>query len=342
MTIDNLKSDIKSNQIKNLMLFFGPEEYLKNYYLETIKKKLLVDNDLNDLNTIILKDKVTSEKIIDTCNTRPFFSEKKIVIVKNSTLFKANKKNEDDKKSKSTKKDELSNLLEHFPQDICLIFIEEEIDKRIKYSKIIEKNGRVVEFPYQNANNLVKWAIKVFNSNGKQIDQITASKFIDIAEESMLELLNEINKIILFLGERKEVTFEDIEKVCTKSIKSRIFDLIDAISQREGEKAIKLLNEMLILKEPIPKIIFLIARQLRILLQVKFLLDKGISPKEIAKKIGLHPYVSEKVARQTKSFSIDKLKKSIKESCEFDLGIKTGKISDITALEILIANLTTK
>ncbi|GAE87442.1 DNA polymerase III delta subunit [Acetivibrio straminisolvens JCM 21531] len=155
----------------------------------------------------------------------------------------------------------------------------------------------------------------------------------------MAEILNEINKVVLYLGERQKVTVEDIKKVCTKSIKSRIFDLIDAIAERKLDLALKLLNDMIILKEPLPKILFMIAKQLKQLLELKLLFSKGMDEKEVCSKMGLNPYAIKKMIRQSKCFSLEKLKSAVQEALDLDLSIKTGKINDRTAVEILICNL---
>lgn len=333
MSIDTLKEEIKSNELRNLYLFYGEEEYLKKYYLESIDKIILKD-DLTGLNKIVLEGKAEASRIVEACETMPVFSEHKLVIVKNSGAFKSKKDT-----GKQSIKDELLEYLNNIPPFTCLVFYEEEIDKRLKLVDIIKKKGLIVEFPYQKPNELVKWVVKAFKSNGKEIDASTASFLVDISESGMTEILNEINKVVLFLGERSKVGSDDIRKVCTKSIKSRIFDLTDAIAERNITAALKLLNDMIILKEPLPKILFMIARQLRHILEMKLLYNEGMGMKEACSKIGITPYAGSKVLKQAASFSIDKLKSAIEETLELDLAIKTGRINDRTATEILICKL---
>jgi len=141
----------------------------------------------------------------------------------------------------------------------------------------------------------------------------------------MTEILNEINKVVLYLGESQKVTVDSIKKVCTKSIKSRIFDLIDAIAERKLDLALKLLNDMIILKEPMPKILFMIAKQLKQLLELKLLCSKGMDAKEACSKMGINPYAAKKMVRQTDCFSLEKLKEAIRQALELDLSIKTGR-----------------
>lgn len=334
MSVDVLKEDLKSNNLKNLYLFYGHEEFLKKYYLENIEKTIL-EKDLSAMNKLVLEGKFEISKIEEACETMPVFSEKKLVIVKNSGLFKSGK---DGSKQQSTK-EELIAYLKNLPSYTVLVFYEEEIDKRLKTVDAIKKNGLLVEFPFQKPAELVKWVTKAIKSHKKEISVGDASYLIEICEQGMTEILNEVNKLVMFVGERSKITVQDIEKVCTKSVKSRIFDLTDAVAEKNLDKALKLLNDMIILREPLPKILFMITRQLRHVLEMKLLSIDGMSVKEACAKIGITPYAGGKVSSQAKSFSTDKLKEGIKEAFELDLAIKTGRINDRVAAELLINKL---
>lgn len=342
MSVDTLKEDIKNNRIRNLYLFYGPEEYLKKYYLESIEKSILTE-DLRALNKVVLEGKIDIRKIIDNCETLPVFSERKLVIVKYSGLFKTKGKTGNESKGKGKgQNDELLSYLENIPETTCLIFYEEEIDKRMKAVDTIKKNGLMVEFALQKPVELVKWVTKVFKSHKKDIDANTAAYLVDNSEQGMTDILNEINKLVLYLGDRTSVTIGDIEKVCTKSVKSRIFDLTDAISEKNASKALKLLDEMVVLREPMPKILFMIARQFRMILEMKLLAAEGIKQDQAAGKMGITPYAAGKILKQTGGFTIDSLKEAVAECLKLDIAIKTGKIEDRIAAELLIAKFALK
>lgn len=340
MSIDALKEDIKNKEIRNIYLFYGPEDYLKKYYLESIEN-LVLNEELKVLNKIVLEGKVDIKKIIDHCETLPVFAEKKVVLVKNSGVFKSKKKSGEESKAKN-QKDELTSYLENFPQSVCLIFYEEEIDKRMKAVDMVKKKGLIVEFNFQKPMELIKWVAKVFRSYHKSIDQNTASQLVESCEPGMNDILNEVNKLILYLGDRTQVTSQDVDKVCTKSIKSRIFDLTDAISQKNAGRALKLLDEMVILKEPLPKILFMIARQFRMILEMKLLAAEGLRTDQAASKMSISPYAAGKVYKLAGGFTVDMLKEAIGECLELDISVKTGKIVDRIAAELLIAKFAKK
>ncbi|MEG6612281.1 DNA polymerase III subunit delta [Pseudoclostridium thermosuccinogenes] len=340
-SIEELKADIKNNKIRKAYIFYGPEEYLKKYYLGSIEN-LLLSKEMEQLNKIVIEGKCEQSKIIEACETMPVFSERKIVLVKNSGLFKASKKQDagstktKGKGSAKNPDEDLVLYIENMPAYTCLIFYEEEIDKRVKLADAVKKNGLIVEFPLQKPVDLAKWVIKVLKSYHKEIDMMTASQLVDNSEQGMTELLNEINKLVSYLGDRVQVSSKDIEEICSKSVKGRIFDLTDAIAEKNTVKAIKLLNDMLILKEPLPKILIMITRQLRQIMEMKLLTASGLTKSQAASKIGLTPYASGKIFKQAEGFTIERLKEAINDSLEMDLAIKTGKINDRIAVELFI------
>ena len=336
MSLDILKEDLKNKTLRNLYLFYGPEEYLKRFYMHAIEE-ILLEGEYRTFNKITLEGKVETEKIIEATETMPLFSEKKMVIVKNTTLLKSKKKTEEEVGKNKPKNDDFLGYLQNIPSYTCVVFSELEIDKRMKAIDTIKKNGLIVEFPFQKPAELVKWVMKGFKSFKKEINPMVASELVENSEQGMHEILNEINKVVLFVGDRREVCSKDIQEVCTKSIKSRIFDLTDAISEKKPVSALKLLNDMVVLKEPLPKILFMITRQFRQVLEMKLLNEKGILGNEAASKMGISPYAASKIQKQTRTFSVALLKMALEESLTFDLAIKTGKLNDRMAVELLIS-----
>lgn len=340
MSVDLLKEDIKQRKIKSVYLFYGPEEYLKKYYLDSIEQ-IILQEELKSLNKVVLEGKVEVRNIIDHCETLPVFSERKLVVVRNSGLLKGKGKSGQESKGKGAK-DELTDYLSTIPDSTCLVFYEEEIDKRMKVVDAVKKNGLLVEFSYQKPVELVKWVIKVVKSHKKDISSLTASQLVENCEQGMTEILNEITKLILYTENRPAVTGEDIEKVCTKSVKSRIFDLTDAISEKNTAKALKFLEDMVIVKEPMPRVLFMVTRQFRQILEMKVLCSTGMRMEDAAGKMGITTFAAGKIYRQSSGFTVETLKQAVQECLDFDLDIKTGRMNDRIAVELLITQYSKK
>ncbi|EGD48515.1 DNA polymerase III, delta subunit [Ruminiclostridium papyrosolvens DSM 2782] len=337
MSFDILKKELKENKLQNVYLFYGQEDYLIKYYMNAIGN-LIVDEETKDLNYIYLEGKKDTNTLIENCETMPVFCDKKLVISRNSGYFKSKKGGGEgsDKKSENNK---LADYIENMPPYTCLIFVEQEVDKRIKLVNTIKKKGLVVEFDYQKPADLVKWVVKVFKSHKKTIDTIAASYIVENSEYSMVELLNEIDKIVNFTGEIQNISIDDVKSVCTTTIKSRIFDLTDAVAEGNISKALMLLNDMAFLKEPMQKIMYMIVRQIRMVYRMKLLKQQGMREDAAAKQMGLTPFVASKVLGLSRNMEIGVLEKAMYYSLELDESVKTGKMTDRTAIELLIVSM---
>ena len=257
-------------------------------------------------------------------------------MVKNSLFFKAGKK------EAKSKKDDLEALVKNIPPYTCLVFCEKEVDKRLKLVKEISKNGLVVEFKTQQQNILIKWILGEAKRNKKIISVEACAKLVEYSDFSMFNIKNEMDKLYLYVGDRQEVTLGDVEKVCTKSISVRIFDLINNIAIGNQYLALKNLKEMLMLKEPVPKIMFMIIKQIRQLLELKILLQEGLTVRDCVGVMKISPYAGDKMAQQVRNFSMEKLKSALNEMLQLDYKIKVGEIKDIVAVEVIIIKLCKK
>jgi DNA polymerase-3 subunit delta len=135
---------------------------------------------------------------------------------------------------------------------------------------------------------------------------------------------------------------EDVAKVCTRSIKSRVFDLTDALAAKRSRTALAILNDMVALREPMPRITFMIARQFRQLIQTKLMVRDGAGRSEIASFLKVPPFIAEKVMRQAASFDMSSLEKAVATGLELDVAVKNGRLKDRAAVELLITSLSAK
>ncbi|MFA6308553.1 MAG: DNA polymerase III subunit delta [Clostridia bacterium] len=341
MSIEVLKKQIKSNGVGKLYLFFGPEDYLKCHYINLIEKQIIKD-DFNSMNKTVFDGKIDLDNLIDACETNPMFSQRRMVLVKNSGLFKTkkdtNKQKAETTENKNVKK--IEDYLKNIPDFTCLIFIEENVDKRLKIFNSFKNDGLVVEFEYQSPQILTDWIINIVHSKNKTIEQKSASKIVEYSEYGMRGIYNEIDKLLLYCDDKQDITSNDVDTICTKTIKDTIFDLTDAITIRNPESAFKLLNDLIFLKEPTTKILFMISRQFRNILKVKLYQNSGVTAiGELCSKAGLKPFELGKVKKQSNLMSVKSLKSAIEECLTTDVSIKTGKIDGRIALEVMILKL---
>lgn len=338
--------DIDNNELKSVYLLYGPEMYLKDRILEKVKKTYL-DDGFETLNYAYMEGKnVSQNDIINACETLPFMSEKKIVVVEDAQIFKANKE------KSASKEDVLIDYVSAVNETTCLIFIlkEEKVDNRKKIIKNIKKSGRIIELEHLKNEELTRWTIKEFKNSKKSINRNIASYFINStsyldrnSEITLYDLENEINKVINYIGDRHEITNDDIEYTKPKNLENDIFKLVDYISQKNTGMAMEMFNEMILSGEASQLIMHMIVRQMRLLLTSKLLKQKGYDTKYIGKKINVyHNFIIQKLINQGRSFKEEELIMSLKKCRDIDKDIKTGKIDGKLGMEILIVELSQK
>ena len=171
--------------------------------------------------------------------------------------------------------------------------------------KAVKDTGRVVELGRQDEKTLLLWLAGNIKREGRQIKQSTAEYMLSRTGTDMENLEREMEKLFSYTLGRNEITVADIDAICTTQITNKIFDMIEAVATRQQRKALDYYYDLLALKEPPMRILYLLARQFRLLLQVKDLMNQGADKSTIAKKAGLHPFVAVKYMQQSRSFTMN-------------------------------------
>lgn len=320
--MQNIIQDIKNNSYRQIYLLYGEENYLKKVYKDKLKEAI-VGKD-NSMNYNYFEGKNISVKtVIDIAETLPFFAEHRLIILENSGFFK--NANED-----------IAAYIKEVPETTILIFVEEEIDKRGKLYKYIKEHGYISEMGRQNTSKLVPWILKILKKENKKITENEMKLFLTKTGDDMENILRELEKLISYTYGREVITAQDIEQICSTQITGKIFDMITAVSEKNQRKALELYQDLLTLKEPPMRILFLISRQFNLLLQVKELQKAGCDTVSIAKQTGLQSFLVGKYAAQARKFSTEFLKQALTECVEFEEAIKTGKMEDQLSVELLI------
>lgn len=318
----NLNEDLKTGNIKQAYLLYGEEAYLKKQYRDRLTKAVLPEGDT--VNYAHYEGKgINVPEIIDLAETMPFFAEKRLIVIEDSGLFK----NADAK---------FADYIKSMPETVCFVFVESEVDKRSKMYKAVKDTGRVVELGRQDEKTLLLWLAGNIKREGRQIKQSTAEYMLSRTGTDMENLEREMEKLFSYTLGRNEITVADIDAICTTQITNKIFDMIEAVATRQQRKALDYYYDLLALKEPPMRILYLLARQFRLLLQVKDLMNQGADKSTIAKKAGLHPFVAGKYMQQSRSFTMRELKGIMEEVADTEEAVKTGRLSDTMSVELFI------
>ena len=320
--MEQLLQDLKQETYKNVYLLCGEEAYLRNQYKKRLRDALVMDGDTMNYSYYEGKD-INPRAVIDMAETLPFFADRRVLMVENSGFFK-------------NKCEELADYMSSIPESTCFIFVETEIDKRNRFYKEVKKYGRVVEFGTQKEETLIKWILGILKKEGKNVTKETLQAFLVKTGSDMQMIKNELDKLVAYTDGRDVITTEDVEAVCITQTTNKIFEMVNAIAEGNQKKALELYEDLLSLKEPPMRILFLIARQFNQLYQVKLLGKEGLPSSEIAKQAGILPFAVKKYQAQAKSFTEEELRTAVEECVASEEAVKTGAMNDRLSVELLI------
>lgn len=160
--------------------------------------------------------------------------------------------------------------------------------------------------------------------------------FLEKTGNDMENIDRELEKLFCYTLGKEVISAEDVEAVCTVQTTGRIFEMISCIAEGKRKQALELYYDLLALKEPPMRILFLIARQFQILLQVKELGRQGYDHKFIASKAGIPEFTVRRNLSQSGRFTTEQLKNAVLNCVKTEESVKTGNLNDRMAVELLI------
>ena len=335
MTIQELEKELKEGKLNSIYLLYGEERFLLESDVKKIKK--LFGEMILGINYIQI-DETNADELISDLETPAFGYEKKLLIVKNSGLFKKEGKRKNVKLSEL--KEKVSDYFKTNIEDIktynIVLFIEEEIEKNALY-KLVDKEGIVCEFEKQKLPSLVKRLKSIFNAYKVNIDDTTIKYLIEECGTGMQELINESIKLIEYAGENGTVTKNDIDLLCIKQIEAVIFTLTDSLGKKDIKSALETLKNLLYNKEPIQKILITLYNHFKKLYLTKIALEENMN---IAEALNFKPnqmFLAGKYKTQASYFTKEELKQIIEELINLDRNSKIGLIDINIGLESILS-----
>jgi len=308
------------------------------------------DSGMADLNTNVLAGaQLTMGRLRHVCGTIPFMSDRRLVIVRGLLSRLAPERRsrdqeppaEEDPAWKRAFMAELLEYLPKLPKDTRLVFVE---------GKLLDDSHRILKFArergeQQGAYVLIHKAPKDGELPGR-IQKEVRSKEGSISTEAAklladligpdLRLVDlEIEKLLAY-ADGRQVTIQDVDVLVSQAREADIFKLTDCIGRHETDRALQILHGLVDDGRDPLYILSMLARQVRILIQVGELRSGSMAQEEIAKRAGLHPYVVEKALAQVGNFSMAQLEAAHSRLVSTDWAIKTGEIEPALALDLLV------
>ena len=335
MKIEDLEKELKQGKLYGIYLLYGEETFLLENSLKSIKK--LFGEKITGINYILLDD-TNINGIISDLETPAFGYEKKLIIAKNTGLFKKDlkKKNKNDTTDLKEKLNTyIKENIDQINETIIFVFVEETAE-RCELLETINKLGVVGNFEYQKPIQIQNRLKAIINAYKVNIEMSTLAYLIECCGTDMQELINETRKLIEYAGEGNTITKEAIDKLAIKKIESVIFDLTDNLGKKNTEQAIEVLRNLVLAKEPLQKILITLYNHFKKLYLTKMAISLN---KDITSILDLKPnqaFLANKYRTQAGYFKLNELRRILQEHCDLDYKYKFG-LSDLqTGLESIL------
>jgi DNA polymerase-3 subunit delta len=322
------KSALSLKEISPVYLFAGEETYFLDSCLKAVEKVV----NVNNLNREIFYAQESSTKdILNALQTLPFLSEKRLIIVKGLDKIKASDASQ------------LSSYLLNIVETSVLVFLYNGDYKRETIAKrkelinncISSKNCVSVECKKLYENEVKEFIKNEFSFRKKSISYDTILEILDNNGTDLLSIVNEIEKVCLFVGENKnEIHKEDLDLISGYTKELNIYSLSSCIESKDLNKALFILNKLLIQGEEPVMVLYVISSSIRKMLSAKSMLEEHSMPTaQVASNLKIHRFYSSSFFSNLKKHSTKKLKEVLKIILEADTAIKTGLLDTSFALE---------
>jgi len=328
-----------------LYILSGQDDFSLNQSLEEIKR------DIGDLEIIAISttaldgQQVTLDQLRTVCETLPFLAGKRLVIIRGLLeRFEPKGKSRRQKKTPrlTNQQDEyklFGSCITQIPDSTILVLLESRITNSNPLFREIADKAVIKSFPLLRDAQLRQWIRKRVAEEGGNISPQAVELMAKLVGSNLWIMASEINKLILFtLGRRIEE--EDVKMLTSYTQQDSVFAMIDAIVEFKAELAEQLLQQLLQRGAPPVYLLFMLSRQIQMIVRARELRNQGKPKTEIQNKLGFtSEFALRKTLEQASRYTLPRLKEVYYRLLEADLSIKTGKYTAELALNILVAEL---
>jgi DNA polymerase-3 subunit delta len=314
-----------STSLERLYYFTGDEDFLKQEAVKSLVSAVVLP-ELRSFNLDQLYGSETSaDEIIDRASTVPVNAERRLVVVY------------DLQKLSPFSKDMLLAFLPKLPDSTCLILLSPKMSKSGKFYDQLEALAATVKFDRLFENRVPMWVSDRVRERGRRIDRDAVTALVDAAGTDLGDLASEIEKLIIYVGDRETITAKDVQAAAGLSRSHNVFQLIDFMGERNCSRALLALNELLLSGERPGGLVFWLTNHLeRLIFSKEF---KPGSGRSLASFLRLPPYLASKYQRQAANFTIEALEQGLQLLYRTDVELKSNLMPDKTLMELLIYQL---
>ena len=326
-SILDVSEKVSNGNLLPIYYFFGEDYYLLQSALSTIENSAapLISSEF-DRETFYGDDKKLSD-VLEFASAFPFGSEKKLLV------FKQFEKVRDKKPLK-----EYANS----PIDFTvLVLIHNGSISNLESEpyKTLVKNNYIFEAKELRGKTLVKWLINHIEKKGKSISEENAWMLVDITGENRNMLESQLEKIIIFMNEEKEITFDHVQSLSARLKQHTVFDLQNALGRKEKDNAIKIAFNLLDNGTEPVFIVAMLTRYFTGISKVNELNRMGLPVQQAARYAGTHHFYYKDYQQARTRYSDADLANVFRALLKTDVSIKTTTSDDKNIITILLSEI---
>ncbi len=317
--------------MNNLYLLYGEESFLINETKNKLIHQFIKNNTEYKVSTYDMLN-TNLDELFNDLTTISLFNDKKVIICDNAFFLTTSRVKTDFDAHVFIK--ELPKVTK---EHIIIFIVNDKLDERKKIVKTLREKAIVKEFKKLKGNDLYKFAKNLFTLNKYKIDNLALNLLINRTNDNLELIYQESYKLMTYKIDDLIITNQDIKDLVSKPMIDSIFELIEAVMEKDIKKTFDFYQNLLLINEEPIKIIVTLANQFRLIYQTKKLKKQGLNDQAIAFQLGIHPYRI-KLAAKT-NFKEPILLTYLEKLADLDIDIKSGKINKYLGLELFLLQL---
>ncbi|HHT9135622.1 MAG TPA: DNA polymerase III subunit delta [Candidatus Wunengus sp. YC60] len=328
MDIHPFKDLMNKGKSFPVYVFYGDEEFFINEALCAVKANSLKDTDTSLALVEFKGDETPGGVIFDELRTRPFFASKnKLVVVEDADEFvEKNREN-------------LEKYIQTPASHASLVLVCDKWDKRMRLATLVDKVGVSIECKKLKDHLLPNWIPTRAKHYKKNISSVAVQKLVEDVGNNLAIIDKHLEKLSIYLGEKATIDERDVDALVGVDRSRTVFELTDAVAQRNVAAGLKILSQMLTHGEDSVRIISLLAWQIKRLWRAKQILKQGGDEHKVTSELQIVPFFAKRFFEQVKLYTEEDLMKKHALLLETDVKSKTSSFGTQLLLELLVYKL---
>jgi len=325
---------LHNGKLASVYVLFGTEKYLLERWEREIIKVANPSGDKFDVMQLDLSE-TALDTALDEAETVPFFSDFRTVVAKQATCLTG---------AKDKQKHNLDRLAEYVVKpatySVFVLIVEaEKLDERKKVVKRLKEHAIVLEAKKPSQTELMRYVNDELNASQQKMERATVERLLFLCQDDWGKLVRELEKLQLYAGHGATIPLEIVNDLVPRTLEDNVFQLSELLVKRQADAALRLVRDLEKQGQELLGLLGLLARQYRNMYLSKQLTERGYGERQIASKIGAHPYTVKLATQASRQFSEAQLANALTLIADTDEAIKTGRGDKQIAFDTLVCQL---